>query len=269
MTEGLIVLTVAIFLFFCWKWVFASKKETLSVLTPTPEEWKQILQEEVAFYQQLSQKNKKQFENDVMEFLHDVQVVGVDTEVEDLDLMLVASSAVIPMFAFPKWKYRDLKEVLLYSNSFNRNFETDGDERTIAGMVGNGYMRNSLLLSKRSLREGFRNKTSKNNVGIHEFIHLIDREDGSVDGIPEILLQHQYVLPWVEHIRQGITAIVASESDINPYGATNTAEFFSVASEYFFKRPKLFRKKHPELYRLMKLAFQQNPAVQTHQSKSA
>jgi len=40
-------------------------------------------------------------------------------------------------------------------------------------------------------------------------------------------------------------------SDINPYGATNEAEFFAVVSEYFFERPKLLKEKHPELYNLL------------------
>jgi Mlc titration factor MtfA (ptsG expression regulator) len=32
------------------------------------------------------------------------------------------------------------------------------------------------------------------------------------------------------------------------YGATNPAEFFAVASETFFEKPKQMQKRHPELY---------------------
>ncbi len=49
-------------------------------------------------------------------------------------------------------------------------------------------------------------------------------------------------------------------ADINPYGGTNKQEFFAVASEYFFERPKLFKQKHPELYKLLEEIFQQNLA---------
>jgi uncharacterized protein YecA (UPF0149 family) len=35
------------------------------------------------------------------------------------------------------------------------------------------------------------------------------------------------------------------------------AEFFSVVSEYFFERPKLLAKKHPELYALLEKIFKQ------------
>ncbi len=47
-------------------------------------------------------------------------------------------------------------------------------------------------------------------------------------------------------------------SDINPYGGTNKAEFFAVASEYFFEKPKQFAKTHPELYDLMTEVFNQD-----------
>jgi Mlc titration factor MtfA (ptsG expression regulator) len=55
-------------------------------------------------------------------------------------------------------------------------------------------------------------------------------------------------------------AINNDQSDIRKYALTNEAEFFAVTSEYFFERPKLFKKKHPKLYNILKQCFQQNPA---------
>lgn len=42
--------------------------------------------------------------------------------------------------------------------------------------------------------------------------------------------------------------IIANRSDIDGYASTNRQEFFAVASEYFFERPHLLKKKHPRLY---------------------
>jgi Mlc titration factor MtfA (ptsG expression regulator) len=53
-------------------------------------------------------------------------------------------------------------------------------------------------------------------------------------------------------------AINDNHSDIRKYGGTNQAEFFAVASEYFFERPDLLKKKHPELYRMLSECFNQN-----------
>jgi Mlc titration factor MtfA (ptsG expression regulator) len=55
--------------------------------------------------------------------------------------------------------------------------------------------------------------------------------------------------------------IMAGRSDINPYGATNEAEFFAVVSEYFFERPGLLKEKHPDLYNLLSAFFKQAPAT--------
>ncbi len=35
---------------------------------------------------------------------------------------------------------------------------------------------------------------------------------------------------------------------MSKYGATNPAEFFAVATETFFEKPRQMKKKHPELY---------------------
>ncbi len=112
-----------------------------------------------------------------------------------------------------------------------------------------------MILSKPALHRGFEDKHSKSNVGIHEFIHLLDKADGEIDGIPEVIMEQQYVIPWLKLMHDEIEEIKSRQSDINPYGATNKAEFFSVASEYFFNRPLLFEKKNPELFELMEKVF--------------
>jgi len=108
------------------------------------------------------------------------------------------------------------------------------------------------------LKYGFKNESDKKNTAIHEFVHLIDMTDGSTDGIPSLLLEKQYSIPWIDLINKKIDEIYDGESDINPYGGTNRAEFFSVVSEYFFERPKLLERNHPELYDLLKRVFKQD-----------
>ena len=171
---------------------------------------------------------------------------------------MVAASAIVPIFAFPNWQYFNLKEVILYPQRFSQNFDTKGDKRSVLGMVGSGFMEGKMILSKQALHHGFRNQSDKKNTAIHEFVHLIDKADGNIDGIPNLLLEKQYILPWIDLIQQKIEEICNGNSDINPYGATNKAEFFAVIGEYFFERPKLLKQKHPELYTLLEEIFDQN-----------
>jgi Mlc titration factor MtfA (ptsG expression regulator) len=225
---------------------------------PFPPQWRIILIQKVAFYSALDEEEKKHFEYEVQEFLLNCKITGIETTIDDTDRILVAASAVIPIFKFPDWKYANLYEVLIYPSSFNRKFETTGHGRTILGMVGSGYMEGKMILSKQALHESFRNESDKHNTAIHEFIHLIDKSDGQVDGVPVLLMQQQYVIPWLDLIKKEIQSIHSNRSDMNPYGATNAAEFFSVASEYFFERPKLLKSKHPELYEQLEHMFQHN-----------
>jgi Mlc titration factor MtfA (ptsG expression regulator) len=226
-----------------------------------PAGYRELLNEWVQFYELLNDQKKKEFEDRMQIFLHQVRISGVKTMVDDLDKVLVAASAIIPIFGFSGWQYMNLREVLLYPDSFNMDFEQTGGERDTLGMVGTGPMQNVMILSKHELRQGFLNKTGKSNTAIHEFVHLVDKTDGAVDGIPDLLLSRQYVLPWLNLMQSEIKKILKNRSDINPYGATDKGEFFAVVAEYFFERPDLFKEKHPELYELLSKMFRQTPQL--------
>ena len=225
-----------------------------------PDGYKTLLQSNVTFYRSLNESEKIKFEEKIKEFLGYVHVNGVNTIVEDIDRLLVAASAVIPIFGFPEWKYNNLREVILYPHSFDREeFLSGNNNRNTLGMVGNGPMQRVMILSRPSLHAGFANEEGKENTGIHEFVHLLDKEDGDVDGLPGALLNKQYIVPWLEVMNKNINAINEGNSDINMYGATNKAEFFAVVAEYFFSRPDLFKENHKDLYDLLTKIFHQEP----------
>jgi Mlc titration factor MtfA (ptsG expression regulator) len=229
--------------------------------TSFPAAWRQILEKHSVFYKSLDDQKKELFEKRVQLFLIEKRVEGIDTEIDDEIKVLVAASSVIPTFAFPAFDYPDLHEVLVYPASFSKQFEIGEhkQDENIEGMVGNRYMNHSLLLSKPALLSGFNGKKGENNVGIHEFVHLLDREDGDTDGVPEHLADHAYALPWLHLIKKEIQYIRSGESDINPYAITNNAEFLAVVSEYFFNNPEEFHQKHPELYQILSKFYHLEP----------
>lgn len=236
---------------------------------PFPPQWRGILANHVPFYNALSHKEKRHFEYKVQEFLLNCRITGISTEIDTTDKLLVASSAVIPIFEFKNWRYVNLSEVLLYPTMFGDKFEIEGQNRRTLGMVGSGYMEGKMILSKLALLHGFKNETDKKNTAIHEFVHLIDKSDGEIDGVPSLLLEKQYAIPWIDLIDKKIEEIFESRSDINPYGGTNRSEFFSVVSEYFFERPKLLERNHPQLYNLLEQIFNQDMAAKNMTKKSA
>ena len=237
-------------------WLFFRKKKLVN--RNFPLNWQQILDEKVLFYNRLTPAEKVRFEQAILQFLDNVAITGVEINIDDTDRLLVAASAVIPLFGFPGWQYRNLNEVLLYKGLFNQDYATEGGDRHTLGMVGSGAMQRMMILSRPALHQSFENQQSNRNVGIHEFVHLLDKADGSVDGIPEVLIQKQFTIPWLKRMHQEIKDIKEQHSDIDPYGATSEAEFLSVVSEYFFNNPQQFEKKHPELFALLEKIYHQD-----------
>lgn len=258
--EVFVIVLVSLAAFFLIGKVLFTKQRPVAVEEqPLSEEEKALLEDYVPFYNELDAAGKVEFENRMQHFLATTRITGVNVNVETLDRVLVAASAIIPIFGFKDWEYINLNEVLLYPDAFNETFDQAGADRSTLGVVGTGPYQNIMILSQHELRQGFINKTGKTNTAIHEFVHLVDKTDGEVDGVPEALLSKKYVMPWLDLVHKNIERIQRNKSDINPYGATNKAEFLAVVAEYFFERPDLLQDKHPELYELLAKMFRQDP----------
>lgn len=248
-----------------WQWLLNKlaiwAKPEVKVLPVWQPEWSDFLLSHVAFYQRLDEPQRHEFEHRCQLFLATTAVEGgVDVEVTDEDRLLVAASAVIPVWGFPGWHYFNVRAVFLLPAAFNPEFQCGAPDSRITGMVGTGPMAGKVALSKPDLHAGFANQKDKHNVGIHEFVHLVDMADGALDGFPERLENYRTSDAWFSLVQQKIGEMEQNKTGIPEYGATNQAEFFAVASEYFFERPQLLKKKHPQLYGYLSDFYQQNLA---------
>ncbi len=255
------IVSAIIFIFLVAGFLFYRRKTKIAAAEKPDKNYKQLLEQQVVYYQNLTDTDKKRFEAMVQVFLQSVHIEGVGTGITDSDRVLIASSAVIPVFGFPGWRYKNLTNVILYPDTFDKDFQFEGENRNILGMVGTGYMNGQMLLSRAALVKGFSHSSGKENAAIHEFVHLLDGSDGATDGIPEYLMAHQYTIPWLHMIHREMHRIETGKSDINPYALTNESEFLAVVSEYFFEKPEQLQIKHPELYKLLSQIFMQNPVT--------
>ena len=232
---------------------------------PFPAEWEAVLQQEVLFFRVLEEDEKRRFRREIQVFLGEKRITGVGTRLDTKTRVLVAAGAVIPIFGFPEWEWDQIREVLVYPDRFNEDHAfAEGDGRHTLGMVGTGAYNGMMILSKPDVIQGFRNFGDKRNVAIHEFAHLIDKSDGTIDGLPIVGLSREAIGPWIELVRRKMAEMDDGDSDINPYGLTNESEFFAVATEYFFERPGVMQRKHPELYAMLAKVFRQSLADRAH-----
>jgi len=249
-------------LFGLYRYLTAKNRRRKAILRqPFPEAWRGILAEEVPFYRHLEETDQLRFEREVQLFLGEKRISGVRTRVDDKLRVLVAASAVIPVFGFPGWEYPGLEEVLIYPGAFTRDFAQTGEGRDVLGMVGEGAMSRVMILSKPAVLSGFRLHNDGHHTALHEFVHLVDAADGAYDGVP-ILQDKAYAQPWLDLIHEEMERIKHNDSRLRAYGATNKAEFFAVASEYFFEKPALLKKHHPELYECLSTLFNQDLKAQ-------
>ncbi len=256
MQNGPYLLLFVLLILLVTGWLYARKRGALraKLEQPFPENWRNILEKRVFFYAQLDDSDKQLFEKRATLFLATKEIKPIETDIDDTIRVLVAASAIIPTFAFPAYNYPQVGTILIYPGSFDDQFQTkkyEGHKQFIVGLVGNDSLKGLVILSKPDLISAFDGQPHQENVGVHEFVHLLDKEDGAIDGIPALLLEHQYVGSWLHEIKNEIKRIESGHSDINPYALTNNAEFLAVVSEYFFTNPAMFERKHPDLYQYL------------------
>ncbi len=110
---------------FTYWWLRGRCLRRLEVMQqPFPDDWEEILCAHVAFFTALDVAGKAHFRQLVQIFLDEVRITGIRTEINETVRVLVASSAVIPIFGFHDWEYHRLREVLIYPDAFDDDYQS-------------------------------------------------------------------------------------------------------------------------------------------------
>ena len=234
---------------------------------PFPPHWETILQAHVRFFGALDEPLRARFRQMVRVFLDEVRITPIRTEIDDTVRVLVAASAVIPIFGFHDWEYRRLGEVLIYPASFDHEYQTRGKlGENILGLAGMGHLSGVMVLSKPDLLNGFDKAGTTDHVGIHEFAHLVEDEEARRGLPPEV--PWQVVKQWLEFVARELAHPSKTDAFIDEYAYKDEHEFLAVLAEYFFKSPDLLLHKDPKLYRLLREMFHQDPARSLKQERA-
>lgn len=224
---------------------------------PFPETRERILRERVAFFLALDDAEKNRFRQLVQIFLDEVRITGIRTDADETIRVLVAASAVIPIFGFQDWEYHRLHEVLIYPDAFDDAYRTKGgDEAQILGMVGLHHLSGVMILSKPALLAGFSPQPGTHNVGVHEFAHLVEQEAGEYGLPPEV--PWMAVRQWIRYVARELARPSSGRAHVSAYAYTNEHEFFAVLAEYFFTSPDRLKRRDPALYGLLRNLFHQD-----------
>ncbi|MEM6280288.1 MAG: M90 family metallopeptidase [Verrucomicrobiota bacterium] len=257
----------------------ASKKVRLRrslLASQIPDSWREIFRKDFPRYFDMPEDIQKSVGGIalVLAAEKNFEACGGLEEITEKMRALICIQAALPIARLPNHRfYPELKSILVYPTAFRdrgkRRFGLrEADDRGV--LLGESWETGSIILSWESVVAGGRNSDDGMNVTIHEFTHQLDQINGT-DGVP-ILGSRKAYRKWAEVFERNYEELVDEVNDgkgpeplIDPYGATNPAEFFAVASETFFEESKELREEHPDLYEELKNYYQLDPAEWSNQ----
>lgn len=241
-----------------------------------PQEWETILDKNVSLYRHLPDALREQLHNDIKIFIAEKHFEGLGgLEMTDEIKITIAAEASLLLLNRKNSDYPGLSSILVYPSAYvaKQNIPIGGGVYIEGQSVrlGESWQHGSVVLAWDTVKQGAMNSQDGHNVVLHEFAHQLDQEEGASDGTPLLEKRSSYAT-WgrimsneYEQLRSNIEH--HKKSVMDNYGATNPAEFFAVATETFFEKPRQLQKKEPDLYAELKDFYKVDP-IEWLQSKS-
>ncbi len=233
---------------------------------PFPKAYKKVLLEHFPFYAKLPRSLQRRLEACILVFIKEKEFIGRGIEVDEAKKVLIAANACLLTVGHDRCEYKHVKSIYVYPEAvFKKERIQNGWIVTEEGQVllGEAWQGGEVVLSWRDLVAGDENPNDGKNVGLHEFAHQLDMEDGIADGTPPMPLRNYK--HWTKVMRREFHKLQElykkhKKGFLDYYALTNAAEFFAVATEAFFEKPKQLQRKEPELYEALKEYYRLDPA---------
>lgn len=233
-----------------------SRKRKKLAQQPFPSGWEPIVAKKLKFATKYHAAEREAFLTHLKVFAWEKHWVGArGLAVTDEMRVVIAGQAARIAHNLDLDAYDRLSEIVIYPSHYVH------PERD-AIIYGEANRWGTVVLSWDAVTHGIVNPSDGHDTAIHEFAHVLDIADGWFDGTP-LLHDGKDYHAWSVVLGQHYAALKRNprRSVLRAYGATNEAEFFAVATEAFFERPKTMKKKTPDLYRELKRFYRTDPAA--------
>jgi Mlc titration factor MtfA (ptsG expression regulator) len=243
-----------------FRWLSERRRKRI-LAEPFPAAWEAIIDTNVAIARRLAPPERTKLHELVQVFIAEKSWEGCGGLVLTEEIQVtIAAQACMLVLRRDASLYVDVASILVYPSvmispprrlgTFEQPRSPIADGHTI---LGEAMLGGPVILAWDSVLAGGREELP-GNVVFHEFAHKIDMANGAVDGTPPLTRRQRerwsQVLTAAYHelharLRFGIPSV------IDPYGATNEAEFFAVATETLFTRPDDLALENPALYAVL------------------
>jgi Mlc titration factor MtfA (ptsG expression regulator) len=236
---------------------------------PFPDDWLEILTRNLPYYNCLPHDKQAQLKALVQAFLVEKWFEGAaGLTITDEIRVTIAAQACVLLLGREEDIYPGLRTIIVYPHTYQAHETVHRPEGTQIERAqirtGESWSYGTIVLSWDNVLHGTLDMHDGENVVLHEFAHQLDDEMGPGDGVPDLPNITRYKA-WAKVFAQEYALLLdrlrRQRSDIfRAYAAESPAEFFAVATELFFERPRQLRSQHRELYAQLQLFYQQDPA---------
>lgn len=222
-----------------------------------PESWQDILEKEVPYYHKLSDHYREILKKRMLVFLDEKLFEGCGgLQMTERIKVIISAYACVLLLEEVSDYYPDLQSILVYPDDYIAPIHEEDE----AGIVttgtearkGESWNIGSIVLSWSDIEENIYNENDKQNLIFHEFAHQLDQRYGLTAGITlegKVTQQNEWndilAASFKELRRKGK---LKTSSFLDEYGATEPAEFFSVATEAYFEDCYRLKQGYPDLY---------------------
>lgn len=236
---------------------------------PFPEAWREVLRRNSAFYGRLPEDLRERLHRRILRFLHEKHFEGAGgLQIDDEIRVTIAAEACLLTLNQGSEVFPRLRWIIVYPTTFIVDDETWVEEDGVVeegprDLLGESWHNGRVILAWDSVLHGARSMTDGENVVLHEFAHQLDSETGATDGAP-LLGSAPALRGWAEVLSEEFLRLREDRmwgrrGLLDEYGATNPAEFFAVATETFFERPRDMARHHRELFDLLAAYYRLDP----------
>jgi len=240
---------------------------------PTPSAWRPWLSA-LPFYERLSAEERTRLEATTRILAAEKTWEGCDGLVVTPEMkVVIAAQAALLVLEIEHDYYADVTSIVIFPTTYASPFERKdalGIASTGEQHLGEAWYRGPVVLAWDSALHGAHDPRDGHNLVWHEFAHRLDALDGFFDGTPPLDREADYEV-WkqtfggaYQRLRDDIEA--GRPHVLDSYAATNEAEFFAVAVETFFERPRRLQREEPGLYDTLRAYFRQDPLARLNGS---
>jgi len=231
---------------------------------PWPTDWTLTLESNVGHYKGLSPTEQKKLSDITRIIVSEKHWEAHDgLELSEEITVTIAGTAALMLLGVEDFYFENVSAIIVFPQPVRRMTQHGLVVGRESHHAGEAWQSGQVVLSWEDVLTDSRNPFDGRNLVIHEFAHCLDGLDGEMGG-SLAFGDAATTRRWREVCNAEFEALSRAAGSgrktlLDHYGATNHAEFFAVASETFFEKPRQMKREHPELFDLLVTYFRLDP----------